>query len=217
MTLSSAKLYAILDLGYVKPGDVEKMTCALLEGGADVLQLRAKGFPASEVERLARLMLPLTRAAEVPLVINDHPKVAAAVGSEGVHVGQDDFTIAETRAIVGDSCFVGKSTHSVAQAHAALAEGADYIGFGPLYATGTKPDYVPVGLDDVAAVNRLVSVPVFCIGGVDQSRLPEIIAAGARRVVAVSAFLLADDVVREVRQLKAALGEMTAGRGLPAH
>ncbi len=217
LNLESLQLYAILDLGYVKPDNVEKMSRALLDGGADVLQLRAKGFPPAEVERFARLMLPLTRDAGVPLVINDHPAVAAAVSSEGVHVGQDDFTIAETRTIVGESCFVGKSTHSVAQARAALAEGADYIGFGPLYATGTKPDYIPVGLGDIATVNRLAAVPVFCIGGINQARLPEIIAAGAHRVVVVSAFLLADDVAREVRQLKAALGEMKTGRGLQAH
>ena len=133
------------------------MTRALVEGGVDILQLRAKKFAPSEVERLARLMLPVTRDAGVPLVINDHPRVAAAVGSEGVHVGQDDSSVAETRAIVGASCFVGKSTHSIAQARAALAEGADYIGFGPLFATGTKPDYIPIGLGDIAEVHRFAT------------------------------------------------------------
>ena len=81
-------------------------------------------------------------------------------------------------------------------------EGADYIGFGPLYATGTKPDYVPIGLNDIAEVHRRVSLPIFCIGGVNSSRLDEIIAAGAQRVVMVSALLLADDVSGEVRALK---------------
>jgi thiamine-phosphate pyrophosphorylase len=141
----------------------------------------------------------------VPLVINDHPEVAAQVGAQGVHVGQDDDSVARARQIVGGGCFIGKSTHSLAQAKAAAAEGADYIGFGPLYATGTKPDYTPVGLADVAAVHQHVSVPIFCIGGVNAKRLDEVLTAGARRVVVVSAFLLASDIRAEVAALKARL------------
>ena len=202
LPLSEARLYGIVDLGYAGPDAVVPMTRALIEGGADLLQLRAKESAPAEVERIARRMHPVTRDANVPLVINDHPEVAAAVGCEGVHVGQDDRSIAETRALVGDACFIGKSTHSVAQAQAAMAEGADYIGFGPLFATGTKPDYVPVGLDGISRVQGLATVPVFCIGGINFERLPQILAAGARRVVVVSAFLLARDVVGEVRRFK---------------
>ena len=202
MSLSSARLYGIVDLGYVKPDAVAEMTRALVEGGVELLQLRAKNFTPMEVERLARLIHPITREAGVPLVINDHPEIAAAIGSEGVHVGQDDLSVAETRRIVGHSCFVGKSTHSLAQARAALEEGADYIGFGPLFATGTKPDYVPIGLQDIAEVGRIAIVPAFCIGGVNLKTLPQVLAAGAKRVVIVSAFLLADDVRAMVRIAK---------------
>lgn len=200
--IQDARLYGIVDLGYVEPENVWRMTQALCEGGVDVLQLRAKKIAKSEVERLARLMLPITREHGVPLVINDHLDVAAHVGSEGVHVGQGDDAVAKARAVVGASCFVGKSTHSLAQAAAAEVEGADYIGFGPLYATGTKPDYVPIGLQDIAEVHRRVSLPIFCIGGVNAARLDEITGAGAQRVVVVSAFLLAADVSGEVRALK---------------
>lgn len=201
-SIQDARLYGIVDLGYVNPSAVWRMTQALCEGGVDVLQLRAKNMVKSEVERLARLMLPVTREHGVPLVINDHADVAATVGSEGVHVGQDDDAVAKARAIVGSSCFVGKSTHSLTQAVAAQAEGADYIGFGPLYATGTKPDYVPIGLQDIAAVHQQVTLPIFCIGGVNAARLDEIVTAGTKRVVVVSAFLLAADVCGEVRALK---------------
>ncbi len=120
----------------MKPEDVPNMTQALVKGGVDLLQLRAKKFTPAEVERLARLMHPITRDGGIPLIINDHPEVAAAVGSEGVHVGQDDQGVDATRSIVGPECFVGKSTHSVAQARAAMAEGADYIGFGPCMPRG---------------------------------------------------------------------------------
>lgn len=200
--IQDAQLYGIVDLGYVAAGEVERMTALLCEGGVDVLQLRAKKVAKTEVERLARQMLPVTRAHGVPLVINDHLDIAAAVGSEGVHVGQDDDAVALARAAVGPGVFVGKSTHSLAQAAAAQAEGADYIGFGPLYATGTKPDYVPIGLADIAEVHCRVQVPIFCIGGVNAVRLDEVLTAGARRVVVVSAFLQAADVVREVASLK---------------
>lgn len=201
-------LYGIVDLGYVAPESVPEMTRSLVEGGVHLLQLRAKKHTSVEVEKLARLILPITRAAGVPLIINDHPEVAAEVGSEGIHVGQDDLSVAETRAIVGSHCFVGKSTHSLTQARAAMEEGADYIGFGPLFATGTKPDYVPIGLQDMAIVEGFATVPVFCIGGVNQERLPLVLAAGAKRVVVVSAFLQATDVRAAVRQLAKALPEL---------
>lgn len=200
--IQDARLYGIVDLGYVTADNVEHVTDQLCLGGVDVLQLRAKKLAPQEIERLARLMLPITRDHGVPLVINDHLEIAAAIGSEGVHVGQDDDAVAKARAVVGPACFVGKSTHSLTQAVAAQAEGADYIGFGPLYATGTKPDYVPIGLNDITEVHRRVTLPIFCIGGVNAGRLDEIIAAGARRVVVVSAFLQAADVSAEVSALK---------------
>ncbi|MFM7606820.1 MAG: thiamine phosphate synthase [Prosthecobacter sp.] len=201
-TPAKASLYGILDLGYVSAEHVESMTVALCEGGVDLLQLRAKKAAKSEVEQLARRMQSVMRDFDVSLIINDHSDVAAQIACEGVHVGQDDDAVAKAREVTGGACWVGKSTHSLEQAVAAQAEGADYIGFGPLYATGTKPDYVPIGLADIAEVHRRVSRPIFCIGGVNATRLDEILASGARRVVVVSAFLQAVDVREEVRALK---------------
>lgn len=204
-TPAEARLYGILDLGYVPPADVETMTVALCEGGVDLLQLRAKKARKSEVEQFARRMQAVMRDFDVPLIINDHADIAAQIACEGIHVGQDDDAVAKAREVTGGACFVGKSTHSLAQAVAAQAESADYIGFGPLYATGTKPDYVPIGLADIAEAHRQVSLPIFCIGGVNATRLDEVLAAGARRMVVVSAFLQAADVRGEVRALKARL------------
>lgn len=204
-SIQSCRLYGIVDLGYVKPDQLESMTAALIEGGVDILQLRAKGRSEREIMEIGRRLHAITRPAGVPFVINDHPRAAAEIGSEGVHVGQDDDAVAKARAIVDARCFVGKSTHSLTQAVAAQEEGADYIGFGPLYATGTKPDYVPIGLQDITEVHRLVQLPIFCIGGVNAGRLDEVLSAGARRVVVVSAFLQALDVPSEVRALKARL------------
>jgi thiamine-phosphate pyrophosphorylase len=202
---SECRLYGIVDMGYVSPHRVQETTSALIQGGVDILQLRAKKCAKSEIRAMALQMLSITRVAGVPLVINDHLEIAAEVESEGVHVGQNDGSITAARAVVGKGCFVGKSTHSMEQAEAAQAEGADYIGFGPLYATGTKPDYVPIGLSEIAEVHRRVTLPIFCIGGVNHARLPEIRKAGAQRVVVVSAFLMANDVVESVRALKSSL------------
>jgi thiamine-phosphate pyrophosphorylase len=201
--LQSARLYAIVDTGYTLRENVCAMTRALIKGGADILQLRAKKLPPDRIESLARQMLPLTRAHGVPLVINDHPAIAAAIGADIVHVGQDDDAIANARAIVGPDILVGKSTHSPAQAAAAQQEGADYIGFGPLFATGTKPDYTPIGLADISDVHQQVGIPIFCIGGVNAARLDEVLAAGAQRIVVVSDLLLAADVRAQTAGIRA--------------
>ena len=174
----------------------------MLAGGIDVIQLRAKTHSIPTSTKLANSLHQLTFPANVPLIINDYPDIAAAVGAEGVHVGQDDRSIAEVKAIVGENCLVGKSTHSVDQAVAAEAEGADYIGFGPLFATPTKPDYKPIGLAQIAEVHEKVRIPIFCIGGIKAANLAGVISAGARRLVIVSELLQAPDIPAYVRSLK---------------
>jgi thiamine-phosphate pyrophosphorylase len=202
--LSRSRLYGILDLSYVDPADAVQVAESLIQGGVDLLQLRAKGRAPDEIEKLAIQLLPVTRKAGVPLIINDHPAIAQSVGAEGVHLGQDDLSIAEAREIVGPDCAVGKSTHSLDQAVRAFYEGADYIGFGPLFATPTKPDYSPIGLDEIPKVHDAVRIPIFCIGGIKLDNLPKVIEAGAQRVVIVSGLLQATNVAgygQAVRQL----------------
>jgi len=145
----------------------------------------------------------------VPLIINDHPEIARVVSAEGVHVGQDDPAISEVREIAGPDRLVGKSTHSVDQAIRAFSEGADYIGFGPIFATPTKPDYPPVGLEEIRKVHDAVRGPIFCIGGITLDNLPEVIAAGARRVVIVSGLLLANNIASYARSVKELLNRQT--------
>jgi thiamine-phosphate pyrophosphorylase len=110
--------------------------------------------------------------------------------------------IAEARKIAGPNCMVGKSTHSVDQAIRAFYEGADYIGFGPLFATPTKPDYPPIGLSEIQKVHEAVRIPIFCIGGIKLGNLPDVVAAGARRVVIVSGLLQAPDAAEYARSAK---------------
>jgi thiamine-phosphate pyrophosphorylase len=200
--LSRSRLYGILDLSYVEIGKALGVAEQMIAGGVDLIQLRAKGQDLAEVSQIAAELHRLTQKHGVPLIINDHAKIAASIGSEGVHVGQDDLPIAEARSIVGSDCVVGKSTHSVDQAIRAFYEGADYIGFGPIYATPTKPDYAPVGLEAIQRVHDAVRIPIFCIGGIKLGNLADVLAAGARRVVIVSGLLQAPDAAEYARSAK---------------
>jgi thiamine-phosphate pyrophosphorylase len=119
-----------------------------------------------------------------------------------VHVGQDDDSIELARRKAGRAVVVGKSTHSLEQAHAAQREGADYIGFGPIFATPTKPNYAPVGLSNIKRVHEEVSLPIFCIGGIKIDNLEQVISAGARRVAIVSGLLKALDIADYARETK---------------
>jgi len=200
--LSRCRLYAILDLGYVELVAAPKMVEALVRGGVDLIQLRAKNLSAVEIEKLAGELHSVTTRHGLPLVINDHPEIARNIRAEGVHLGQDDMSIADARKIVGADCAIGKSTHSLDQAIRAFYEGADYIGFGPLFATPTKPDYQPIGLGEIGKVHDAVRIPIFCIGGIKLDNLPEVLEAGARRVVIVSGLLQAPDIPAYARAAK---------------
>ena len=119
-------------------------------------------------------------------------------------MGQDDVSVSEARKLAGEDTIIGKSTHSMAQALAAQQEGPDYIGFGPLFATRTKPDYTPIGVNEIRQVQDKVALPVFCIGGINLENLHEVVAAGARRVVIVSGILQAKNpqaYCRECRRI----------------
>jgi thiamine-phosphate pyrophosphorylase len=203
--LSSCLLYGIVDLGYVAVDKVAAVTAELVRGGVDVLQLRAKEYSKLDVVRCAEAMLPVTRRFGVPLILNDYPDLLREVDAQGCHVGQEDGSISEARELAGRICIVGRSTHSMEQATAAQREGADYIGFGPLFPTGTKPSAKAIGLTGIRTLHEQVQLPIFCIGGVKSKNLEEILRAGARRVCIVSDLLLASDVVKQTAEVKAAL------------
>lgn len=205
---SDSRLYGIVDLGYVHPEEVESTTAALLSGGIRILQLRAKGVDTATVEHLARRMQPLCREAGAVFVLNDYPDMAARIGADAVHVGQDAGPLAAVRAIVGEDMLIGRSTHSPEQALTAVAEGADYIGFGPLFPTGTKPGRPSIGLQDIAAVQeKLGDFPMFCIGGINGTTLPSVLQAGARRVVIVSWLLQQPEPAAAARDIISRLAD----------
>jgi thiamine-phosphate pyrophosphorylase len=201
-SLSACRLYAFVDTAYLHGRAPELIAKHLCEGGADLIQLRAKKSSADEIRRMAETILPITRAANVGLVINDHLEIAREVGAEFCHLGQEDFFdaghshishISHLSPLTSHLKF-GLSTHAPEQAQRAVEAGADYVAIGPVYATGTKPTAKPVTLDYVRWAAQNVKVPWFAIGGINLQNLDEVLAAGAARICVVSAILNAEDV-----------------------
>ncbi len=205
--LANARLYGIVDFGYVAPSDVANITQQLLTGGADVIQLRAKGAEMDQIIIAAKQILPLCKSAGIPFILNDFPELAVELGADGVHIGQDDGSIYDVRRSIGENLLIGRSTHSLEQARKAMDDGADYIGFGPLFPTPTKAGRPAIGLEEVSKMETEVGqfVPAFCIGGIKMENLGEVLAAGARRCVIVSQLLTAPDVTKATAEAKHAL------------
>jgi thiamine-phosphate pyrophosphorylase len=198
--LRECRLYGIIDLGYIpRLRDCNRVAEQMITGGVDLIQLRGKGKSIDELVDLASEMHQITARSDTPLIVNDHAEIAAQVPVEGVHIGQDDDSILVARQKAGRDLIVGKSTHTLAQARTARDQGADYIGFGPIFATPTKPDYLPIGLRDIKQVHLDVNMPVFCIGGINIDNVQKVIDAGAKRVVMVSALLKAHSIVDYAR------------------
>ena len=191
--LDQAQLYGIVDLAYVSKPEALGVADNILAGGVQILQLRAKNETPEAILPLAWELSALCRARGTPFIVNDHPALVPRCRAQGAHVGQDDLSVGEARKLAGEDAIIGKSTHSLVQARAALEEQPDYIGFGPLFATRTKPDYTPIGTDEIGRVQDEVSIPVFCIGGINLGNLREVVAAGAHRVVIVSGILQAEN------------------------
>lgn len=203
MTSSSAwRLYVIIDRVVIGPHDLAEVAAAAIRGGADVIQLRDKGASARTLIEEGRSLKRLTQAAGIALIVNDRADVAQATGADGVHLGQDDLPINEARAIMGQGRLIGASTHSLEQARAAVREGADYIGCGPIFPTPTKPNYGSVGVGLIQQVRAAVQVPVVCIGGIDQTTLEEVLRAGAECVAVVRAVCSAPNPESATRALK---------------
>ena len=199
------KIYAILDLGYLSEENLTTVTTDLCNGGTQLLQLRAKNHSEKEILQMAQTIRPICARHGIPFIVNDYPHVAAMVNADGIHLGQDDGNLADARRDAGNCSLVGRSTHSLRQAKEAQDEGADYIGFGPLHATATKPGRPAIGLQDVAEVCRRVSIPVYCIGGINLQNLASVVCAGAENVVIVSDLLQSNDIPSYLKRARSML------------
>ncbi|HEU0011832.1 MAG TPA: thiamine phosphate synthase [Verrucomicrobiae bacterium] len=210
--LGDCRLYTFVDTAYLNgraPAEVARQLC---DGGADLVQLRAKGAAPDEVRRLAEAILPVTEKAGAGLVINDHPRIALEIGAPLCHLGQEDFfeggfTRAEQVTGCPKRMMLGLSTHAPEQAQRALKAGPDYIAIGPVFATPTKPGRPAATLDYVRWAAANASLPWFAIGGITLQNVDAVLAAGATRISVVSAILNAPDPAAACREFRRRLGE----------
>jgi thiamine-phosphate pyrophosphorylase len=182
--LAAARLYLIADAR-----TLERVGGAAVAGGVSIVQLRGRSRELTDAT--ASALRERFRDAGVLFIVNDDAVLAAEIDADGVHLGQDDMAVEEAREIVGPERLVGLSTHSAAQIDA--AEGVDYIGVGPVWATPTKPGYAPVGLELVRYAAERAREPFFAIGGINPANAAEVFAAGAQRIAVVRAIGQADD------------------------
>jgi thiamine-phosphate pyrophosphorylase len=180
-------------------GRVVEVATAAVRGGADVIQLRHKSMPRGELLDLAREL----RAAisEALFVVNDYVDIALLSGADGVHLGPDDLTVASARKVAGDRLLIGVSASTLDT----VQDGADYVGCGPAFATPIKTEKRVIGPEGVAAVARALTIPVFAIGGIDESNLPELVAFGVGRACVIRAVADAADPEQAARRLRAIL------------
>lgn len=175
----------------------------ILAAGVPILQYREKSKKLKEMYEECLVLRNLTRQAGALFIINDHSDLALAVGADGVHIGQDDLPLSKVREFVGPDLIIGVSTHSPAQARAAVDGGADYIGVGPLFATNTKVDVCdPVGLNYLDYVVKNSAIPFVAIGGIKEHNLADVMKAGARTVALVTEIVGSPNITGKIKRLQ---------------
>ncbi|MGH7192450.1 MAG: thiamine phosphate synthase, partial [Candidatus Saccharimonadales bacterium] len=204
--LSAARLYVMID-GRENLASFEQLVQALIRGGADCIQLRDKRLPDRDLLIRAHRLRELIRGTSTLFIMNDRADLARLTAADGVHVGQDELTVSEARAIVGAGALIGVSTHSLEQARQAVLAGANYIGVGPVFASRTKSfgDEALVGVELLRTVRAEIALPAFAIGGIDRENLPHVLAAGFDRIVVSAAVTTAADPYQVACELRALL------------
>jgi thiamine-phosphate pyrophosphorylase len=186
-------LCLIIDHGALRVSPEQAFSLAL-SAGVRNFQYRDKNASRKEIYDTALRLVLMAHESEALFIINDHADIAVAVGADGVHLGQDDLPIEYARKLLGPEKLIGISTHSLKQAKDAQAAGADYIGFGPLFATTTKDAGQAQGIGALTVVKQAVAIPVIAIGGITHANVLEVIRAGADGVAVISAVLSTDDI-----------------------
>jgi thiamine-phosphate pyrophosphorylase len=201
--LEDARLYFV-----VEAGASDRLLEAALEGGCDLLQLRDHDATDEELIAAAERFRDACDAHDALFVVNDRPEIALHSAADGIHVGQDDLPVAAVRKLVGPDVFIGLSTHSREQFDAGLASEADYLSVGPVWETPTKAGRPATGLELVRHAASVATKPFFAIGGIDESNIGAVVAAGATRAVVVRAIRDAGDPRAAATALKSQLAHV---------
>jgi len=212
---SRVELYLVTDAPSSQGRSFAEVIRAAVAGGVDLVQYRDKAASAREYFQMAQELQTLCRQLGVPLLLNDHVDIAALLGADGIHLGQDDIPLAQARRLLGAEATIGVSTHDVGEAEDAIREGADYINIGPVFPTQTKDlplAKVGIGLGLVTEIVKLSSVPVTTMGGIGLTNAARVVAAGADRIAVVTALTKAPDIAAAARELKALVRREKAAR-----
>lgn len=202
------QLYAITDRHWLNGRTLYSVVKESLEGGVTFLQLREKELDEEHFLEEARELQKLCREYQVPFVVNDNVDIAVAINADGVHVGQSDMEAGKVREKLGPDKIIGVSCKNVEQALLAKKHGADYLGVGAMYPTGTKKDATAVTPEALSAVCQAVDIPVVAIGGINKDRLEPLKGTGVDGVAVVSAIFAAEDIEKATRELKEAVREI---------
>lgn len=201
-TAEMLRLYAVTDRAWVGKLTLPQQVEAALKGGATCVQLREKNLADSSILAEAREISALCKQYRVPFILNDNVALAAQCGADGVHLGQEDMDPAQARRILGPDAIIGVSAHNVAEAKAAVAAGADYLGCGAMFATTTKTNVTALPKETLCAICAAVGVPVVAIGGISKQNLLSLAHCGEAGVALVSAIFAAEDIEKECRELR---------------
>lgn len=193
-------LYVVLDRAAARGRSLDDLLEALIDGGCRMVQLREKEWPSGRLLPVAERLLARARRAGITFIVNDRVDLAVAIGADGVHLGQDDLPARVARPLLRPGMILGVSTHSVAQAHAARDDGADYVAIGSMFATATKPDFELVGPGLVRKLRPDIRVPLVGIGGITHDNVGDVIRAGADGVAVISAVCATPDPTAAVRR-----------------
>ena len=202
-------LYAVTDRSWLKPGEtLVSVTEELLKAGVTCVQLREKHMSDEEILTEASLLKDLCDRYQVPLIINDRVQVALDAGADGVHLGQEDMSPREARAILGPDAIIGVSARTVGSAQRAEQEGADYLGVGAAFTTSSKPEAGHIDAETIRAICETVKIPVIAIGGIKEENLLQLRGNGLCGVAVISAIFAQKDIEAATRRLHALAEEM---------
>ena len=203
VTPTQLRLYAVTDRAWAADEDaLLRQIGEAIDGGAAFVQLREKHLPQSEFLAEAERFVALCRRKGAVSIINDNVDIALRTGADGVHVGQEDLAAGKVRELLGPDKIIGVSAHTVEEALAAQASGADYLGTGAAFVTGTKTDAKPISKETIRAICAAVDIPVVAIGGITKENLPRLAGTGVDGVALVSAIFAAEDIEAECRLLR---------------
>jgi len=197
--LRESRLYLILDKKITAGQTLAAIVKKIKKPGLGIIQLRNKQANKKLILAEARQLRKMLEGSKILFIVNDHPDIARAVDSDGVHLGQGDMPPGPAKEIVGKGKIIGVSCHSLKQALRAQREGADYIGLGPIFPTATKTGSKPIGLRLIKKLRQRLKIPFFVLGGINQENIKQVLSAGAKRIALASAVLGSKDIASSLK------------------